>query len=47
MLRSKKEFDSKSIYSKNVLKTKIKPHADEIIDFYDKKFLKWSLIILV
>ena len=47
MLRAKKEFDSESAYSKNVLKTKIKPHTDEVIDFYDKKFVKWSLIILV
>ena len=33
----KKEFDGKPVYSKNYLKTKIKSHADEVTNFYDKK----------
>ena len=33
----KKEFDSKSVYNKNLLKTKIKSHGDEVRDFYDRK----------
>ena len=41
----KKEFDCKSVYNKNFLKTKI--NDDEIIDFYYKKCLRWTLIILV
>ena len=28
-----KEFDSKPIYEKNYLKTKIKSHGDEVTDF--------------
>ena len=32
----KKEFDSKPVYNKNVLKTKIKSHGDEVTDFYQK-----------
>ena len=35
----KKEFDSHLVYNKNYLKTKIKAHADEVIVFYDTKFL--------
>ena len=35
----KKEFDSKPVYNKSYLKTKIKIHGDEVTDFYDKKFL--------
>ena len=31
----KKEFDSEPVYNKNFLKTKIKPHGDEVTDFYD------------
>ena len=38
MLR--KEFDSKPFYNKEFLKTKIKAHAAEVIDFYDKTFPK-------
>ena len=34
----KKEFDSESVYNKN-LKTKIKSHGDEVTDFYNKKLL--------
>ena len=34
----KKEFDSKPVYSKEFLKTKIKSHGDEVTDFYDGKF---------
>ena len=33
----KKEFDSKPAYNKEFLKTKIKPHGEEVTDFYDKK----------
>ena len=36
----KKEFDSKSFYNKEFLKTKIKAHGDEVIDFFDKTFTK-------
>ena len=36
----KKEFDKKSFYKKEHLKTKIKSLDDEITDFYDKKFPK-------
>ena len=35
----KKEFDSKSVYNKNYLKTKIKFYGDEVTGFYHKKFL--------
>ena len=30
----KKEFDTKPIYNKTFLKTKIKSHGDEVADFY-------------
>ena len=43
----KKEYDSEPVYNKQFLKTKIKSHGDEVTDFYDKKFLRWTLIILV
>ena len=33
----KKEFDSEPVYNKSILKTKIKPCGDEVIDFYDKE----------
>ena len=36
----KKEFDSKSVYNKNYLKTKIKSHDDEVTHFYNKKIPK-------
>ena len=36
----KKGFDSKPVYNKKNLKTKIKPHGDEVTDFYDKKIPK-------
>ena len=36
----KKEFDTKPIYNKNFLKTKIKYHGDEVTDFYEKKIPK-------
>ena len=32
----KKEFDSKPVYNKTFLKTKIKSHGDEVADFDDK-----------
>ena len=35
----KKEFDSKPVYNKNYLKTKIKSLGVEVSDFYEKKFL--------
>ena len=31
----KKAFDSKPVYNKKILKTKIKSHGDEVTDFYD------------
>ena len=36
----KKEFDSELVYIKPFLKTKIKSHGNEVIDFCDKKILK-------
>ena len=33
----KEEFDSKSVYNKNFLKTKAKSHGNEVTDFYNKK----------
>ena len=36
----KKEFDSKPVYIKELLKTKTKYHDDEVTDFYDKKISK-------
>ena len=36
----KKEFDSKPVYNKNVVKTKIKSYGDEVTDFYDKEIPK-------
>ena len=36
----KKEFDSEPVNNKNLLKTKIKHHGDEVTDFYDKKLLR-------
>ena len=36
----KKEFDSKPVYNKEFLKTKIKSHGDEVTDFYDEKIPK-------
>ena len=33
----KKEFDSEPVYSKELLKNKIKSHGDEVTDFYYKK----------
>ena len=35
--KEKKEFDSESVYNKELLKIKIKPHGNEVTDFYDKK----------
>ena len=43
----KKEFGSEPVYNKNYLKAKIKFHGDEVMDFYDKKFVGQTLIILV
>ena len=36
----KKEFDSAPVYNKECLKTKTKPHGEEVTDFYDKKIPK-------
>ena len=33
----KREFHSEPVYNKNYLKTKVRSHGDEVIDFYDKK----------
>ena len=43
----KKEFDSEPVYSKELLKTKIKSHGDEVTKLFNKKFLRLALIILV
>ena len=43
----KKEFDSRSVYNKKFLKTKIKYYVDELQIFTIKNFLRWSLVILV
>ena len=37
---SKKVFHREPLYNRNVLKTKIKSHGDEVPDFYDKKIPK-------
>ena len=36
----KKEFDSKPVYHKEFLKTKIKSHGDEVTAFCDKEISK-------
>ena len=36
----KKEFDTRPVYNKKVLITKLKSHVDVVTDFYDKKILK-------
>ena len=36
----KKQFDNEPIYNKIFLKTKLKSHGDEVIDFYDKEIPK-------
>ena len=36
----KKEFDSEPVYNKEFLKTKIKPHGDQVTGFYDKGIQK-------
>ena len=36
----KREFDSRPVYNKNVLKTKMKSHNDEITGFYDQEIPK-------
>ena len=37
-----KKFDSETFYNKIFLKTRIKSHGDEVIDFCDKKILKMN-----
>ena len=36
----KKEFDNKPVYNKELLKTKIKCHGEEVTGFYEKEILK-------
>ena len=36
----KKEFDSEPVSDKNLMKSKVKSHSDEVRDFYNKKILK-------
>ena len=36
----KKEFDSKPVYDKFFLKTKVKSSSDEVTDFFDKEIPK-------
>ena len=36
----KKEVDRKPVYNKEFSKTKIKPHTNDVTDFYDKKIPK-------
>ena len=36
----KKEFDSKPVYNKEFVKTKLKPHGDKVTNFCDKKIPK-------
>ena len=36
----KKEFDSKPVYNKKILKTKTKSHGHEVTDFYNKEIPK-------
>ena len=40
-----KKNDSEPVYNKKFLETKIKSHGDEVTYFYDKKYLRWCLII--
>ena len=44
---TKQELDSKAVYNKEFLKTKINSHGEEVTDFYNKKFLTWTVVILV
>ena len=39
-LNIKEEVDNKPVYNKEFLKTKIKSHSDEVIDFYDEEITK-------
>ena len=41
------EFDSKPDYNKEFLKTKIKSHGNEVIDFYKKKVPKEGSTIIL
>ena len=38
--KNKNKNDSKAVYNKEFLKTKIKPHGNEVTDFYNKKIPK-------
>ena len=39
----RKEFDSETVYNKNILKTKIKSYIDEATDFHDKEMPKGGI----
>ena len=41
-----KKINSKPVYNKNYLKVKIKSYGNKVTDFYDKKILSYTLIIL-
>ena len=43
----KNKFDSKALYNKLFLKTKIQTHCDEVTYFYDKEIHKADSNILV
>ena len=47
VLISKKNLKAGLSMIKLFLRTKIKSYGNEATDFYDKKFLRWTLIILV
>ena len=42
----KKGFDCEPIYNEELLEINIKSHGDKVTDFFDKRFLRWTLIIL-
>ena len=42
-----KKTDSKPVYNKKLLKTKIRSYGDKVRDFHDKEFLRHALIELV
>ena len=42
-----KKFNSDPVYNKKFLKTKINSYGDVFTDFYDKKILRWTQIIIV
>ena len=42
-----KKIDRELACNREFLKNKIKSHSDEIINFHDKRFLRWILIVFV